>query len=186
LRGLVLCLGALAGGREQLVAGQPAVEGRPASPEAEAGQFGEQDAALQVRVIGEPLAAVVSEGAREQVQAGGRPAARGPLPVEVGPDGGPAVAEPPGDLAGRQPVLVQGDGLLGMVSGQRRRHLVAGGGDWEVMSASTAPRAFLVIFSVPSRTALMAALRISQSRLMPLTGCGSSANSVVLVTLGAA
>jgi hypothetical protein len=33
------------------------------------------------------------------------------------------------------------------------------------MSASTAARDCLVIFSVPSRTALIAALRISQSKL---------------------
>lgn len=40
-----------------------------------------------------------------------------------------------------------------------------GAEDSEVMSASTASRDFVVIFSVPSRTVLMAALRISQSRL---------------------
>src|SRR5258707_350712 len=118
LRGLVL--GPAAAGREQLVAGQPAVEGRPASPETEFGQFSEQGAGSQVRVLSEPLAAVVSEGAGEQVRAGG-PAARGPLAAQVGADGDLAVARLPGDLAGRQPVPVQKEDLFHVVWGQ---HLV--------------------------------------------------------------
>src|SRR5947199_7507421 len=64
---------------------------------------------------------------------------------------------------------VGGDGAVGSGggpgSGSRACHRRSGLLAWDAKSAWTDSRAFLVIFSVPSRTALMAALRISQSRL---------------------
>src|SRR2546430_1748724 len=80
LQGLVMGLRSQPAGWEQLVAGQLAVEGCAASSEAELGQFPEQGNGWQVWVLGQPLPAVVGEGVRERVWAGGRLASsRGPL-----------------------------------------------------------------------------------------------------------
>jgi hypothetical protein len=58
----------LAPGWQQPVAGQPAVEGPLASLEAESGEFAEQGAGGQVRILGESLAAVAGEDAGEQAR----------------------------------------------------------------------------------------------------------------------
>ena len=116
-----------------------------------------------MRILGEALAAIAGDEGGKQARPRG-PDSGCPASAQVAADGRLAVAELAGDGAHRPSGLAQGEDLLGLVPGSIGvAHLAGGRGDWEVMSASS--RDFLVIFSVPSRTALMAALRISQSRL---------------------
>ena len=120
LRGLLRRLGLPAAGWGQQAAGQPAVEGRAACPEAESGQLAEQAAGPQVRVLGESLAAVVGEDVGEQARPRDGPDSGCPALVQVGADGLRAVAELPGDGAHRHPGRAQGEDLLDSVWGQHR------------------------------------------------------------------
>ena len=155
-------------GRADAVAAQFAGECGVAAGVAEGGDLAVQAGCAQVGVVLRALPDVGGER-REGVRVGTRLAGC-PVPIEVDPDGLAVMAQVPGDLR-HVPVLAgQGDGLPGVLLGDHPGRCSPA----EAMSTGMDSRAALVMASVPSRTAWIAAARTRRSRLPivpPLRPC---------------